>query len=145
MMHQCFQSQFSAKTYGNVMKWLLQMRYFQFFEMSSYPKRDRAVCAPEMHSRVSPCMQLHTCTVPDSRVLYYFSPPSPQVHWEAGLLLLLEGTLGGCTWQPHSPPCWSPFWYLWTSRSLPLLWTGRSTNSRSVFHLRKWLKVHIHH
>lgn len=57
---------------------------------------------------------------------------SPQVHIEAGLFLLLEGTLGGCTWQPHFPLCWSLFWYLWTNKSLLWLSTGKSTNSRLV-------------
>lgn len=65
---------------------------------------------------------------------YFLS--SPRVHWGAGLFLHLEGTLGGCTWQPHSLPCWSLSWYLWTSRSLLWLSTGKSTNSRLVHRLK---------
>lgn len=57
--------------------------------------------------------------------------PSQRVRRGAGLCPPSEETPGGFTWPRLFPPCWSPSWYSWISRSQLWLSTGRSTSWRS--------------
>lgn len=93
-------------------------------------------CVPVKIRWCTSCVSVSWDPVQSLTLLFIFLLSSPRVHWGAGLFPLLEGTPGGCTWRLHYPLCWSPFWYLWTSRSLPWLSTGKSTNSRLVYCLK---------